>query len=114
MILVIGAIGAGKYDYVKSIGYSDEMMSDGKISELPVVLNAQNIVARGGDNGLGHVDALAEKEVVCCCEVGSGVIPLARDEREWREAVGRMCNALAKRAEKVVRIVAGIPVTIKG
>ena len=66
---------------------------------------------RGGDVPL---DALRKKKLVLCREVGSGVIPLDPDERKWREAVGRLCCALAKEATAVVRVTAGIPVLLKG
>ena len=74
-------------------------------------------------NGIGTTaenlaDALLEplctKELVLCCEVGSGVIPLSREERQAREATGRLCVLLAQRADAVVRMVAGIPTAIKG
>ena len=58
--------------------------------------------------------ALLEKEVVACSEVGSGVIPMHFEQRRAREATGRLCVQLAARADKVVRMVAGIPMVIKG
>ena len=48
-----------------------------------------------------------------CDEVGSGVIPLQREQREFREATGRLCIALAREASQVVRLVCGIPQVIK-
>jgi len=60
------------------------------------------------------ISLLLEKEIVVCDEVGSGVIPANQIEREIREATGRLCNQLAQYAESVVRLVAGIPTTIKG
>ena len=59
-------------------------------------------------------DALADKEVVICNEVGSGVIPVERNVRLGREAAGRLCVLLAQKAEAVVRMVCGIPTIIKG
>ena len=49
-----------------------------------------------------------------CREVGSGVIPMDKADRDWREATGRLCCALAQEATAVIRIVAGIPVALKG
>ena len=57
---------------------------------------------------------LLQKEAVACCEVGSGVIPIQYGQRRAREATGRLCVLLAARAEKVVRLVSGIPTVIKG
>ncbi|MBR6323078.1 MAG: bifunctional adenosylcobinamide kinase/adenosylcobinamide-phosphate guanylyltransferase, partial [Lachnospiraceae bacterium] len=60
------------------------------------------------------LEPLCGKEVVICCEVGSGVIPLAAEDRRFRETTGRLLVQLARRADSVVRIVAGIPMAIKG
>jgi adenosylcobinamide kinase/adenosylcobinamide-phosphate guanylyltransferase len=59
------------------------------------------------------VDELLKKEVVTINEVGSGVIPDDPILRAKREATGRVGAALAERATKVVRMVAGIPMVIK-
>ena len=46
-------------------------------------------------------------------EVGLGIVPVDRQECQYREAVGRMLCFLAGRAERVERIIAGMPVRIK-
>ena len=46
-------------------------------------------------------------------EVGCGVVPVDKEERQYREAVGAAGQELAARAEKVYRVTAGIPVRIK-
>ncbi|MGI6216762.1 MAG: bifunctional adenosylcobinamide kinase/adenosylcobinamide-phosphate guanylyltransferase [Coriobacteriales bacterium] len=114
MILVIGGAASGKLDYVKSLGYSDEQVSDGCIDKRPVVYNLQDLVAEDPSAAPGYYDDLVGKEVVICNEVGSGVIPIARETREAREQTGRLCNRLARVADRVVRIVSGIPMVIKG
>ena len=113
MILVIGGSGAGKLDYVKSMGYTDEQIDDGKIGEAEVVYNLQDVVAADPMAAHGLLDALSAKAVVVCDEVGSGVIPATRQQRDAREQTGRLCVQLAKRASKVVRLVAGLPMVIK-
>jgi adenosyl cobinamide kinase/adenosyl cobinamide phosphate guanylyltransferase len=60
------------------------------------------------------LDSLLAKEVVICNEVGAGIIPASRVERESREATGRLCCQLAQHADRVVRLTAGIPIVIKG
>lgn len=52
--------------------------------------------------------------IVCCDEVGCGVVPIDAAERVWREAVGRLCCALAQQADVVERVVCGLPQRIKG
>ena len=51
--------------------------------------------------------------VIVCDEVGMGVVPMAAEDRLWREAVGAAVCRLASGAERVTRAVCGIPVRIK-
>ena len=53
------------------------------------------------------------KLIIICDEVGSGVVPILKEETCYREAVGRLLCSLAKHAEKVTRIMAGMPMRIK-
>ena len=46
--------------------------------------------------------------------VGCGVVPLDPAERAWREEVGRLCCALAQKAERVERIFCGLSMVLKG
>ena len=55
-----------------------------------------------------HPDA-----IVIANEVGAGVVPMAREERAFREAVGRALCIIAQQAESVTRCVCGIGVRIK-
>ena len=110
MVLILGGAGAGKKEYARSLGYSDADFSTDVSDGKPVLYDLETIV-HGEDV---PVDALLKKELILCREVGSGVIPMNKEERDWREAVGRLCCALAKEATAVVRVVAGIPVALKG
>ena len=114
MILVTGGRASGKREYVMALGYSREDMADAEIDSRPVIYNVQDMAMRDPEGSMSLLDALCEKEVVITCEVGSGVIPLERAERDGREAAGRLAVRLAQKAEKVVRLVSGIPVVIKG
>ena len=113
MILVVGGAGAGKLDYVKSLGYSDCDIADGLIDERKVVYHLQNIVLNDPDCAPDLLESLLTKEVVVCNEVGSGIVPLSARERLAREATGRLCIRLAARATRVVRLVCGVATVIK-
>lgn len=102
MILVTGGIASGKRTYVQSLGYADEQVVYG-LEEL----------LREGPLAQEDLDSIAQAEVVVCCEVGLGVVPVDARERAWRELVGRTCCELAERADTIVRMVCGIPVHIK-
>lgn len=104
MILVIGGKNQGKTDFVRENfggmrvlnGFhmlARERMTEGKTDEL--VIEA------------------ALFDVVISDEIGCGVVPVDRFEREWREAAGRALCELAKKAEAVYRVHAGIPMRIK-
>ena len=110
MVLILGGSGAGKKEYARSLGFSDADFSTDVSDGKPVLRDLDTIV-RSAEVPL---DALLQKKLILCREVGSGVIPMDPDERRWREAVGRLCCALAKEATAVVRIVCGVPIALKG
>ncbi len=114
MVLVIGGAFSGKRAYVQSLGYANADMADAALDSRPVLYNLQDLVAQDPAGCMALVDALLQKEVVVCNEVGSGVIPGERRERLVREQTGRLCNRLAQSATRVVRVVCGVPVVIKG
>ena len=55
-----------------------------------------------------HPDA-----VVSANEVGSGIVPMAAEDRAFREAAGRVLCVIARNAGQVTRCVCGIGVRIK-
>lgn len=114
MILVIGAAASGKRTYVRTLGYSDTDMADAIIDDKPVLCNLQDLVEKAPENSGELLPALLTKEVVICNETGSGVIPAERHLRETREATGRLCILLAREADRVIRVVCGIPTVLKG
>lgn len=83
---------------------------------LPLVENLHVRVREelaAGRDPLALLDSL-RGHAVTCDEVGCGVIPIDRADEAYREAVGRLCCALAAEADAVVRVTAGIPQYIKG
>ena len=114
MILVIGGAGAGKRSYARSLGYAESDFSSDPYDNRPVLTGLETLVREHPDQAGAAFDALLQKELVLCDEVGSGVIPLTGEDRAYREAVGALCVRLAKEAAAVVRVVAGIPSVIKG
>ena len=55
-----------------------------------------------------HPDA-----VVSANEVGAGIVPMAAEDRAFREAAGRVLCVIARNAGQVTRCVCGIGVRIK-
>ncbi len=113
MILIIGGKGAGKLDYLRSLGYRDEDIAVSVLDEKPALHGLEEIIFAAPERAMEFIPKLREKEAITCCETGSGIIPVDKKEREGREATGRVCAALAKEAERVIRLVCGIPTVIK-
>ena len=115
MILIIGGCASGKRTFAQKLGYSRTDMKD---AELPatVVYNAQNLIPREEDPKISvpTMFGLLDCDVVILNEVGNGVHPLDRAERDWRELVGRVTCDLADKADVVIRMVCGIPTVLKG
>jgi adenosyl cobinamide kinase/adenosyl cobinamide phosphate guanylyltransferase len=115
MILVIGGLASGKREYVrKEYGYSDQDIADAVLDDKPVIYNLQDLVARDPAKCTSMAAELMKKQIVICNEVGCGIVPMSQNDRETREAVGRLCIKLAREADKVIRIYSGIPTVIKG
>ena len=112
MILVVGGIASGKRSYVRSLGYRNEQIDGELASGAPVLYGLEELL-RLGPLSSGDMEAVLAKEIVCCCEVGRGVVPIDAGDRAWRELVGRTCAALAAQATRVVRLVCGIPCILK-
>lgn len=131
MILIIGSEASGKREYVKSLGYTDDMISECIDDNRPVLYGLHKIVAADPEkirNTLSRIENLPAdkinpadqwltnllgKEIIVCNEVGSGIIPMLASERMYREQTGRLCTLLASRAEHVIRMVCGIDVNLK-
>lgn len=119
MKLIIGGMGQGKLAYVlKKTGLSETAVSR-TLSPKPIVYGLHQIIrdllAQGKEPTEVLDFAAAYPETIFICdEVGAGVVPVHPEEREWREAVGRMCCELAKRSDTVIRIFCGLPMTLKG
>ena len=108
MILVIGGRGAGKRRFVEGeLGYAPEQIASCPQAGTPVLYGLEALEV------LPSLEDLLEREVVVCQEVGCGVVPMDRGEREHREAVGRLCCTLAEQAEAVYRLTCGIPMRLK-
>ena len=136
MILIIGGMCQGKHDFCKSEfpdaevkeHYEEkvrENLKEGKdpVSEAEKWLDeiSATMEIDGTDTAV-HLSMDSENRfkeqnprelVIIMNEVGSGVVPMDKDEREWREPVGRVSCLFAKRADRVYRLLAGIPQRLK-
>ena len=119
MILIIGGAGQGKLDYaLAKTGLTPEQAAyDPEGARDKRIFAHLERWAREAEDVEGPMEELlaANPEVIILCdEVGCGVVPVAPDERAWRERVGRLCCALARRADRVERIFCGLSMVLKG
>ena len=104
-VLIVGGAHQGKVELAKRL--------------YPTLPLAQNLHAHvrdelaAGRDPMALLDAL-RGHVITCDEVGCGVVPVDRADEAYREAVGRLCCAIAEEADAVARVTAGIPQFIKG
>lgn len=119
MTLIVGGAHQGKLDYALrrlGAGADGVALTPEQAHTRPVLDHLERWLRTEADP-LPALEALLEKNpgvVILCDEVGCGVVPLDPEERAWRERVGRTCCALAERAERVERLLCGIPMTLKG
>lgn len=62
------------------------------------------------------VQQLMEKNpdiIIISDEIGCGIVPMDKADREWRELHGRICCNLAQNSRKVYRVICGIGNRIK-
>ena len=107
MIFVTGPLFAGKQEYIqKALGLSDAEFAARAVRDVQELAPGADLPALA--------DRLAEKDVVIAAELGCGLVPIDRAEREKREAAGRLACLLAARADTVVRVCCGLPQVLKG
>ena len=121
--MIVGGRVQGKLDYVmQTLGLSDaDIARDAGSAQTARVFDGcaqwvRERLAAGADPD-GEMDALLAVNpglVLIFDEVGCGVVPLDPAERLWRERVGHMTCRLARRAERVERVLCGLPMTLKG
>ena len=107
MILLIGPLHGGKRDYACALlGCGrDELARYARWDVQKLAAECEDL------EGLAR--ELSAWPVVIATETGGGVVPLDARERAAREAAGRLLCLLAPRADRVVRVFYGLPLTLK-
>lgn len=103
-VLIVGGAHQGKAEFAAA-----------EYPALPLV-DALHTLVRDTMKAGGDPQALLPVllgRAVTCDEIGSGIVPMEPFEERWREETGRLCCALAAKADAVFRIWAGIPQRIK-
>lgn len=118
MTLIIGGAYQGKLDYAINNYDNGRGITDNprKAHDADVLYGLENWLRTELEPWQTLEGLLLENPgiTIVCNEVGCGVVPMDESDRAWRERVGRVSGALAKRAGRVVRIWCGIPSVLKG
>lgn len=126
MILIVGGSCQGKAEFARKLAETDvagqgaDGMSDSwkQAEGRRYLLNYHGFVRQMMEDGVDS-DMVTERicgdglQIVTLDEVGCGIVPMERNERDYREAVGRAGQILTARADTVYRMVCGIPARIK-
>ena len=103
MVLIVGGMAQGKLEFARrELGVAS--WSEGALGAEDCVHGLHRVIRAMPEHPAG---------VLICDEVGCGVTPLDRADRDWRELVGRVCCELAEQAEAVYRVRCGLGVRLK-
>ena len=114
MVLIVGGMAQGKLDFARrELGVA--AWSEGALGEADCVHGLHRAIRETLDwrEALARWQEAHPDGVIICDEVGCGVVPLDRDERAWRELVGRICCELAEQAAAVYRVCCGLGAQLK-
>ncbi|MBQ9708774.1 MAG: bifunctional adenosylcobinamide kinase/adenosylcobinamide-phosphate guanylyltransferase [Firmicutes bacterium] len=123
MIFIFGGAYQGKLEYAMKNYSITEVCDCGDGREPDLSADAicgiagyvMECVKNGRDAALffeGNSEALRDK-ILINTDVSSGVVPVDRQEREFREMNGRVNILLAEMADKVIHVFCGIGKTMK-
>ena len=114
MVLIIGGAAQGKLDFARrELGVV--AWSDGTIGNENCIYNLHRAPRQQpeADTALEAWLEAHPEGVVICDEVGCGVVPMDKEERAWREQVGRTCCRLAETAAAGDRVTWGLGVRLE-
>ncbi len=124
MTFIFGGAYQGKCAYAKeafSLADEDIFLCEGIEIDAaaPAVAGLEIFSLACVKAGLEPIDELRRRlpdyksKILIANDVSCGVVPIDAAMRAWREAHGRMCNALSKEADRVVRLFCGLPQVLK-
>ncbi|SHJ58814.1 bifunctional adenosylcobinamide kinase/adenosylcobinamide-phosphate guanylyltransferase [Hespellia stercorisuis] len=127
MELYIGGYAQGKQEYVRSkkSGQDVEIVPDLHLWFRQLLVEEAEIKATEIKAAAAKAAEVKAEQVVLtyceehpdcvliCDEIGNGIVPMDQTERAYRERLGRLLIELAKRADRVERIICGIGQRLK-
>lgn len=125
MDLIIGGAYQGKLDFAKSrfkIADSNIVTCTEETApkfDAPCLNHLEQFALYCVKNGINpaqeleHHHAEWQNSVLICCDIFCGVVPTDATMRAWREATGRMCAYLSRKAKSVTRVFCGLEQKLK-
>ena len=124
MILVLGGAFNGKLDFVKEeFEVSEEDIfycNEDKINfSKKVICGLHKFTYFNVTNEKSSIEfiknniKLFKNKIIICDDISSGIVPLKKEDRIWREETGKCLQYLSKESSKVYRVFCGIPSVIK-
>lgn len=129
MKLIIGGAYQGKLDYVLTNynmnlanvleGNEGMLLSDVSKEDVYVIHNFHLYIKSRLENSINPIEEVKDfiqinqDIIIISDEIGYGIVPMTKFDREYRELVGRICCYLAKEANEVIRVTCGIGRRIK-
>ena len=117
MRLVIGGAFQGKKAYVaEKYQLPNEKMTDGSAASYEEIFEWVKERLKEGKKLESLEEELIDKNpdiILISNELGYGVVPIDKFDREYRETTGRVCTRLAKKSKSVVRIICGMECVLK-
>ncbi len=108
MILIVGGMAQGKTEFAKSFNNLKV------IDDLHLYIKDRVYAGKSEDEILSEIMAMdIDNAVIIANEVGCGIVPIEKNERDYREICGRILIRLAKKASHVYRMVLGFAEEVK-
>lgn len=109
MILIIGGAYQGKLNFAKNnLGFKDDNIYNNFHTKM------KNWIETGNNPEDLLEDIFKSNiKVIISDEIGSGIVPIEKNLRLWRESVGRALCAIAQKCDSVWRVQCGIGIKIK-
>ena len=124
MILVFGGAYNGKKDFIKEKVNIDEenifYCNDDKIDfSKKVICGIHKFTYNNTLKNKSSLEYIKENinlfkdKIIISDEISSGIVPLKKEDRMWREETGKCLQYLSKESSCVYRVFCGIPTIIK-
>jgi adenosylcobinamide kinase / adenosylcobinamide-phosphate guanylyltransferase len=124
MVLVFGGAYNGKLDFVKEqFNVSEDDIFYCGVNEIDfskkVICGLHKFTYNNTLKEINSLQYIKENinlfkdKIIISDEISSGIVPLKKEDRMWREETGRCLQYLSKESSCVYRIFCGIPTIIK-